>query len=116
MHIDYHTLSAYVVINAWPLPCTDELLSYLREAKYFSRLNMYGSYHQTPIYLEDRVKTVFAYRYGAFAFAVIMLGQTNMPENFKCSIKLILHNLLDNGVYLNYILIYTKTKRNTNGY
>ena len=56
-------------------------------------------------------KTAFRYRYGLFEFRVMPMGLINTPITFQAIINHILHDLLDNGVlvYINDILIYTKT-------
>ena len=45
MCIDYRTLNANVVLDAWPLPRIDEVLSRLRGARCFSKLDLHDGYH-----------------------------------------------------------------------
>ena len=45
MCIDYHTLNANVVSDAWPLPGIDKVLSHLRGARFFSKLDLHDRYH-----------------------------------------------------------------------
>ena len=56
-------------------------------------------------------KTTFYYQYNLFKFQVIPIGFINTPTTFQVIINHIFHNLLNNGVlvYINNILIYTKT-------
>ena len=39
--VDYHALNANTVIDAWPLPYIDNLLSQLKVARVFSSLDLY---------------------------------------------------------------------------
>ena len=61
-------------------------------------------------------KTAFRYRYGLFEFRVIPMGLINTPITFQAIINHILHDLLNNEVlmYINNILIYTKTIKEYN--
>ena len=45
MCMDYRTLNANVVLDAWPLPCIDEVLSRLRGVRCFSKLDLHDGYH-----------------------------------------------------------------------
>ena len=65
---------------------------------------------------KEEWKTAFRYRYGFFEFQVIPIGLINTLITFQAIINYILHDLLDNGVlvYINNILIYTKTIKEYN--
>ena len=56
-------------------------------------------------------KTAFRYQYGLFEFQIMPMGLINTPITFQTIINHILYNLLDNRIlmYINNILIYTKT-------
>ena len=45
MCIDYRTLNANVVLDAWPLPHIDEVLSHLRGVRFFNKLDLHDRYH-----------------------------------------------------------------------
>ena len=49
MSVDYQTLDSNIIADVWPLPCIDELLSQLKGASYFSKLDLYDTYHQIPM-------------------------------------------------------------------
>ena len=112
MCVDYRTLNANVISDAWPLPRIDELLARLRGARYFSKLDLQDGYHQIPMSPQDRQKTAFVCRYGAYEFTVMTFGHKNAPAYFQREMNLMLHDLVDEGVivYLDDILIYSKTE------
>ena len=45
MYVDYRTLNANNVSDAWPIPHIDEVLSHLRGARFFSKLDLRDGYH-----------------------------------------------------------------------
>ena len=43
--LDYCSLNANTIRDAWPLPCIDDLLSHLKDARVFSSLDLWDGYH-----------------------------------------------------------------------
>ena len=43
--VEYCSLNANTVADAWPLPCIDDLLSQLKGARVFSSLDLWDGYH-----------------------------------------------------------------------
>ena len=43
--VDYSSLNANTVTDAWPLPCIDDLLSQPKGARVFSSLDLMDGYH-----------------------------------------------------------------------
>ena len=82
MCIDYHVLNKNTITDSYPLPQIDEMLTKLKGARYFSRLDLRDGYHQLPMVLWDVLKTAFSYRYGTFEYLVIPIALTNAPSTF----------------------------------
>ena len=53
MCIDYRSLNSNTVSDAWPLPRIDDLLSRLRGATTFSKLDLRDAYYHIPIAQQD---------------------------------------------------------------
>ena len=53
MCFDYRQLNSNTVVDAYPLPRIDELLSRLDGAKVFSKLDLHDGYHQLPVAKDD---------------------------------------------------------------
>jgi hypothetical protein len=49
MCIDYRTLNSMTIKNKYPLPRIEDLLDRLKEAKFFSKIDMRSGYHQMKI-------------------------------------------------------------------
>ena len=62
--VDYCSLNVNTVIDSWPLPRIDDLLSQLKGARVFNSLDLRDGYHQIPINPADRHKTAFVCQYG----------------------------------------------------
>jgi hypothetical protein len=57
--VDCRALNAVTIKNKYPLPRINDLLDQLRQAKFFSRIDLRSGYHQMKIWLEDIYKTMF---------------------------------------------------------
>ncbi|GBG77113.1 hypothetical protein CBR_g23438 [Chara braunii] len=116
--IDYRKLNVQTVKNARPLPCIDDLLERLGDAKYFSKLDLKSGYHQISIRLNDRYKSAFKMRYKHFEWVVMPFGLTNAPTTFQATMTNEFRAMLDRFVlvYLDDILVYSRTLEDHLGY
>ncbi|GJP35642.1 hypothetical protein CLOM_g20160, partial [Closterium sp. NIES-68] len=112
MCTDYRALNRVTIKSRYPIPSTDELIDNLRGARYFSKIDLRGSYHQIRVFANDCHKTAFRTRYGSYEYTVMPFGLTNAPSTFQLTMNGVFHDLLDKCViiYLDDILIYSKTR------
>ncbi len=110
--VDYRGLNNLTIKNWYPLPLVRELLDRLGRAQHFTQLDLTNAYHQMRIREGEEKKMVFKTRYGYFEYQVMLFGLTNAPAMFQGYINKILAEKLDVFVivYLNNILIYTKSE------
>ena len=47
--VDYRALNKNTIVDSYPLPHIDELLSRLQGARYFSRLDLHDGYFHVPV-------------------------------------------------------------------
>jgi hypothetical protein len=111
MCIDYQNLNAVIVKNKYPLPRIDDLLDQLKDAKFFSKIDLRFGYHQMKIRPEDIPKTTFITRYGQYEFTVVSFGLTNALAYFMNMMNKVFMGELDKFiiVFIDDILIYSST-------
>jgi hypothetical protein len=66
----------------YPLPLIAELLDRLRQAKYFTKIDLRVAYNLLRIAGREAWKTAFRTRYGLFEYLVMPFGLTNAPASF----------------------------------
>ena len=111
MCIDYRSLNEVTIKNKYPLPRIDDLFEQLKDAKYFSKIDLRLGYYQLKIRLSDIPKTVFVTRYGQYEFIVMPFGLTNAPTYFMNLINKVFMEELDKFVvvFIDDILIYSRS-------
>jgi len=101
------------VKNKYPFLLISELVSQLRGARYFTKLDVYWGFNNVCIKLRNEWKTAFRTNRGLFEPLVMFFGMTNSPATFQTMMNDIFQNLIVKGivvVYLDDILIFTKTE------
>jgi len=110
---DYQALNSMTVKNKYPLPLNSELVSQLRGARYFTKLDVHWGFNNVHIKPGDEWKAAFRTNRGLFEPLVMFFGMTNSPATFQTMMNDIFRNLIAEGivvVYLDDILIFIKTE------
>ena len=118
---DYRVLNFMMVKNKYPLPLISELVSQLRGARYFTKLDVRWGFNNIRIKPGDKWKVAFQTNQGLFEPLVMFFRMTNSLATFQTMMNNIFRNLIAEGivvVYLDDILIFTKMEcqgRNSGG-
>jgi len=110
---DYRALNAVTIKNRYPLPLISELVSQLRRARYFTKLDVQWGFNNVRIKPGDEWKVAFHTNHSLFEPLVMFFRMTNSPATFQTMMNDIFRTLIAKGiivVYLDDILIFTKTE------
>jgi hypothetical protein len=108
--VDYRGLNKITVKNRYPLPLINELFDRLRNAKYFTKLDMRDGYYRLRMAEGEEWKTAFRTRYGLYEYTVMPFGLCNAPGTFQYYVNDVFRDYLDDfmSAYLDDLLIYSK--------
>ena len=102
-----------MIKNHYPLPLIADLLNKLKDAKYFTKLDVRAGYNNIRIREGDKWKAAFKTKYESFEPLVMFFGMTNSPVNFQHMMDTIFQLYIDLGWlidYINDLLIFACTK------
>jgi hypothetical protein len=109
--VDYRQLNAVTVQDSYPIPYQQDLLDNLKDAQYFSSIDLASGYWQVKLTDRAKLKSAFISRYGLYQFLVMPFGLTNAPATFQRLMDLVLAGLnwVECMVYLDDIIIFSRT-------
>ena len=107
--IDYRKLNKLTIKENTSIPSLKEQLSDLKDARFFSSLDLNAGYYQLEIHPNDRRYTGFVVGERQFVFNRMAFGLTNAPRTFQRVLGSILRDIPNTKVYLDDILIYNDT-------
>jgi hypothetical protein len=79
---DYQALNA-ITRNQYPLPLIDDLIHWLKDMHYFTKLDFHWGYNNVHIREGDEWKATFRTNRGLFEPLVMYFGLTNSPATFQ---------------------------------
>ncbi|KAL0186709.1 hypothetical protein M9458_018379, partial [Cirrhinus mrigala] len=109
--IDYRGLNEVTVKFRYPLPLVPAALEQLRQAQYYTKLDLRNAYNLIRIRKGDEWKTAFSTTSGHYEYRVMPFGLSNSPSIFQSFMNDVFRDMLGKGVivYIDDILIYSNS-------
>ena len=108
--IDYTRLNEAVRREYHPLPVTEEILSQLGNARYFSKLDANSEYWQMELSPECRHLTTFITLYGRYECNRLPFGISLAPEVFQREMNKVLEGLEGVVCQMDDVLVFGRDK------
>jgi len=108
--LDMRRANQAILRQNHPLPTFEAFMTQLRDARYFSRLDLKDAYHQLELHEQSREITTFITPLGLFRYKRLMFGVNSAPEIFQRRLEQLLSgssNVLD---YIDDIIVFGKTE------
>ena len=80
MYVDYRALNKNVIINAYPIPYTKNILDCLGGSIMLNKIDLVQGYSQAQIAEGHEHRTVFQMPFRLFEYHVLPFGLCNAPE------------------------------------
>ena len=106
---DFRRLNAVTVKDNYPLPTLASFNAKMADCTVFSKIDLRRAYHQIGVQEQDKKKTVINTTLGLFRFERMPFGLKNAGSQFQRNIHLILHDFQFMFVYMDDLIIYSRT-------
>ncbi len=111
--VDYRALNNITIKNSYSLSLIAELQNRLQSVQWFTKFNILETFNWIWIKEEDEWKTVFCTRLEHYEYLIMRFNLINASVTFQIFMNNVLWYYLNQFiiVYLNNILVYSKTKK-----
>ena len=111
--VDYWKLNSLTIRNRYPIPLIEETLSRVIGCKYLTKLDIITAFNKLRIHLNSEDLTTFTTSFGVFKYYILPFGLTGRPASYQHYMNNTLFEYLNDfcQVYLDNILIYSKTEK-----
>ena len=111
--VNYRALNNIMIKNSYSLSLIAELQNRLQSAQWFTKFNIFEAFNRIWIKEKDEWKTVFCTQLKHYKYLIMSFNLINASVMFQIFVNNILRRYLNQFiiVYLNEILVYSKTKK-----
>ena len=109
--IDFRSLNRVVILESYPLPRIDEVLSTLGGNTIFSHIDLKSAFHQIELTEDSKKYTAFSVNFKKYQFTKLPFGYTNSPSVFQSVMCQALNNIIGKlcFVFIDDILIFSRS-------
>lgn len=107
---DFRALNARTIPDRYPVRHIHDATFYIDGCTVFSKIDLVKAYQQIPVAKEDICKTAIITPFGLFEFPFMTFGLRNAGQTFQRFIDEVLHGLDFCFVYMDDILVYSRSK------
>jgi len=111
--VDYRKLNTIIKRNHYSLSLIDEMINKIVDCKHLTRLNIISTFNKLRMHLDSENYTTFIIALEAYKSKVLLFDLINDSVSFQQYMNDVLWDFLNDfyQVYLDDILIYSKTQR-----
>ena len=80
---DYRYLNNWTIKNAYPLPLISDIMDKVKNAKYFTKMDVHLGYNNVWINKGDEWKAAFKTKFGLFELLIMFFELCNSPATFQ---------------------------------
>ena len=107
---DFRALNLRTELDVFPLPHLRDFTHKIRGCKYFSKVDLMKSFHQTVIDPSDRFKTTVTTPWGMFQLKRLAMGLQNAAQSFQRLLQDVIGDMEHAFGYLDDILLFSESK------
>ena len=111
--VDHRKLNEMTICNRYPIPLIEETLAQVMGCKYLTKLDIIAAFNKLHMYPDSEDFTTFVTSMGTFKYHVLPFGLAGGPGSYQQYMNDTMFDFLNDfcQVYLDDILIYSKTKK-----
>ncbi|KAL7726148.1 hypothetical protein ACLKA6_002618 [Drosophila palustris] len=109
--VDMRLANRAILRENYPLPTFDSFMTKLKNAKFFSRLDLKDAYHQLELDEASREITTFITSRGLFRYKRLMFGVNSAPEIFQRRLEQMLAMFPNVLNYIDDVIIFATNEQ-----
>ena len=111
--VDYRKLNVIIKRNSYPIPLIEEILARVIDCKFLFKLDIISAFNKFRMNSQSEEFTIFICSLGIYKYHVLLFGLINGSTSWQHYMNDLLFEYINHfcQMYLNDILIYSKTRR-----